>query len=206
MKTIIKKITFLSFAFLSVIASAQEDTTQENNESRGIFCNSKFKTGFSTLKFNENEAIEGSAFQFDLAFSNRLSKMFLLEYGTRISTFRANYFEANANRNIEYQTVGIPVNLVFFKDINSTVSFSYGLGFYGNYLYKVKMGSIIDEENVGFNFGVGLQGGVILKVTQSAGFGIMFDLQRDLSKIEKDDLEFRQINTSLVSLSFCYKL
>ncbi|MGV3697982.1 hypothetical protein [Flavobacterium sp.] len=195
MKTITRKSFFLPLLFLALAANAQDNLISD-----------KTKFGFSTLKFNNVEPIEGNVFQFDLTVSNRISKMLSIEYGPRFSSFRANYYDANSHRSVEYQTIGLPVNLVFSKNLNSNVSFSYAFGAYGNYLYKARIGTEVDKNNIGFNFGLGLQAGVILKVTETAGFGIMFDLQTDLNRIEKKDMEFKQTNTSLISLVFHHKL
>lgn len=201
-----KKTTLLFFILFAFFATAQQQTDQNNTEASPMNLTLKFKFGISTLELENSEAIEGNVTQSDFVNSSRISKNFFIDYGFRFSNFRANYFGGTGHQNINIQSLAIPVTINYFKDLNSIITLSYGLGASGNYIQNAKMGAGIEEKNLGINFGLQLQSGITCKASESVNVGIMIDYQGDLNKVSKDGLKLKQTNTSLISLNFSYKL
>ncbi|MDI9257902.1 hypothetical protein [Flavobacterium sedimenticola] len=202
-----KRFIFIFFISFISLSNGQENTNGNNSQqSREMQFSFRQKIGFSTLKLDNFEPIEGNLVQFDLMLSNSIAKKISLDYGLRISSFRANFIKDGQQSGVKNISFALPVGIIYVKDLNQNVSFIYGVHVYGSYLQSLEIGNFIDEEDLGINFGMDVQGGAVFKLNPKTDFAILIDFQGDLNKIKKDNLRLMHSNTALVSFNFSYKL
>jgi hypothetical protein len=203
-----KKAISLAFALLPLICSAQEKqelTTQ--NEKQNLYYVIKAKIGFSQLQLLNSNTINGNVTQADFLLSSRLSDKFRLEYGFGASEFNGNTIYNNQLASVKNEYYRIPINLMYNKAFNEKTSLIYGLGIYGNYLYKSNITGYLEEKNVGFNLGVSVQIGANFNLNEKLDLRIMYECQSDLTKIEKQNsIKQKQTNTNVIAFNFVYKL
>lgn len=203
-----KKIILTAFVLLSLFSNAQEkqeETTK--NETPKLSYIIKVKMGFSELKIDDYNNFNGNTTALEIMLSSKLSNKFRLEYGLGLSEFKATNLYQNELVNIKNSYYHLPVNLLYNKEVSTNGSLIIGLGLYGSYLAKSDIGGgIFKGNNVGVNLGYNLQIGANLKLSEEMDFRIMFEGLNDITKIENDFFKLKHSNTSLLSLSFIYKL
>lgn len=203
------KKTILSI-ILSTISTL--GLAQENNNSNYIKNNGnieyalKVKLGYSQLKINEKNTLNGNLSQIDFELVNRISEKIKIDYGLGYSEFNGNTI-SNCNLvSLKNSYIRIPINLLYSNNFSNRSKFITGIGIYCNYLLKSEIPSIIDKKNIGINFGASVQTGVIFNISDSLDFGMIIEGQTDFTKIKKDNINQRLINSSLISLNFIYKI
>ncbi len=202
-----KKLILSAFSLFYILTNAQENNEVTTKyETPKLVYILKGKIGFSQLKLFEYTNIDGNVTQADFLLSSRLSDKFRLEYGVGASEFNGNIISDNQLVSVKNQYIKIPVNLMYTKQFKN-FSIIYGLGLYGNYLYKSKIPGYFTGKNVGLNVGGNLQIGINFKLTDELDFRFMFERQSDLTKIEKESfIKQKETNTSLFALNIVYKL
>jgi len=203
-----KKLILSTLLLLSSISQAQENKEETTkDEKQKLFFIVKGKMGFSQLHLFEYNDINGNVTQADFLLSSRLSDKFRLEYGFGASEFNGNTIYNNQLVSVKNEFIKVPVNLMYNKEFNNNISLIYGIGIYGNYLYKSYIPGYFEGKNVGFNIGANIQIGANFKITDVLDFRIMFESQSDLSKISKQGLiKQQEKKTNLFAINLVYKL
>lgn len=197
-----KKAFLILSVFYTTISFAQE--INEENKSNSLSTIIKGKLGFSELKIDDYGSINGNYAAFELLLSSKISDKYSLEYGFGIAEFKANTISLSKVGTVKNENIYIPVNLLRSMNLNDNNTFQIGLGLYGNYLYKSKIEGILDEENIDFSVGLNFLVGAKFKIAEEIFFRVMIEAQSDLTTVKKDTVEFKQINTNTISLSFIH--
>lgn len=204
MKKLILSALFLT-AFISNAQENKEETTK--SETPKLVYILKGKMGFSQLQLSEYNDINGNVIQADFLLSSRLTDKFRLEYGFAASEFNGNTIFNNQLVSIKNEYIKIPVNLTYNKEFNKDVSLVYGIGFYGNYLYKSKIPGYFEGKNVGFSIGANIQIGGNFKINDDLDLRIMYEGQSDLSRINKQDVvKLKEQRTNMFAFNLVYKI
>lgn len=198
-----KTAFFVTFLLLTLNIYAQESNTEKSERKLEVII--KPKIGFGELKLIDFANINGFNTAVDLMLSSKISEKYNLEYGLGYSEFKANNISQATISNIKSENIHIPVNIIKTMHLNSEHSIQIGAGLYGNYLYKMKMNNLLNEKNIGLNFGYSIQIGAKFKISNESYFRIMLESQSDFTNFEKNNVEFRQINTNSLALSFIHK-
>lgn len=197
--------TLLLFAFH---IKAQENNQEiKKIETPKLFYILKGKIGFSQLNLFEYNDINGNVTQADFLLSSRLSNKYRLEYGFGASEFNGSTIYNNELVAVKNEYIKLPVNLMYNKDFNRNISLIYGIGLYGNFLYKSKIPGYFEGKNVGLTIGGDIQIGANFIINDEIDFRIMFESQSDLSKINKVNLfKQKEQRTSMIAFNLVYKL
>lgn len=204
MKKTIISITFLT---ISILGSAQEnnnDSYSQNNHNMDYVL--KVKLGFSQVRIDNKSTLNGNLSQIDFELNSKISEKIKIEYGLGYSEFNGNTISNCNITSIKNSYIRVPVNLLYSNNFSNRSKFITGIGIYGSYLLKSEIPSIINKKNVGINFGGSVQTGVIFNISDSLDFGMIIEGQTDFTKIKKDNINQRLINSSLISLNFIYKI
>ncbi len=198
-----KKTVFLALTILfATYTFAQEEKEEKKSNKFSIII--KPKIGFGELKMDDYGSFNGFYSAFEFLVASKLSEKYHLEYGFGLSEYKAN---TNAQPNIgavKNNNVFIPVNLMRSINLNSNNSIQIGIGLYGNYLYKSEIEGLIDDKNIDFNVGYNVQVGAEFKIANQTSFRVLLESQNDLTTLKENNVEFKQINTSAISLGFIH--
>ncbi|HRE76810.1 MAG TPA: outer membrane beta-barrel protein [Flavobacterium sp.] len=194
------------FLILSVICTSFSYAQEVNEEKKlnNFSIITKGKLGFSELKIDDYGSINGFYTAFELLAASKLSDKYSLEYGFGFSEFKANNVSQSNTGNVKNENFYIPVNLLRSVNFTGNNTFQIGVGLYGDYLYKSKIDGLLEEENIGFTMGLNFQVGAKFKIAEKTFFRVMIEAQSDLTNLKKKAVEFRQINTNTISLSFIH--
>lgn len=204
-----KKIILTALILLTTISNAQEKQEVEitNDDAPKLLYVLKAKMGFSQLQLFQHADINGNVIQSDFLLSSRLSNKFRLEYGIGASEFNGNSISNNQLVSVKNEYLKIPVTLMYNEDFNKNVSLIYGIGIYGNYLYKSNIPGYFVGKDAGFNIGASIQFGANFKINNQLDLRIMFESQNDLSKINLTGFNMqKEVKTNLFAFNLVYKL
>lgn len=197
-----KNILSILLTTLSTLCFAQENN---NNDDSNTNYSLKVKMGFSQLKIDDYNDINGNLTQIDFVLASKLSEKFKIDYGFGFSEFNGNVFNVSKISPLKNRYIRIPVNILYSRNFSNKTAVITGLGLYGNYLLKSEIPGLLDEKNVGVNFGVSIFTGVKFNITDDLDFGIMIEGQSDCTKIKKNNINQRLDHSSLIFLNFIYK-
>lgn len=200
-----KKTIFLISSLLFATAMSAQVENTENTE-RNLQLIIKPKIGFGELDIKDFASVNGFYSAFEFLASSKISGKYNLEYGFGLSEFKASNLSQSNLGSIKNEYVYIPVSLVRSFNLKNDNTMQFGIGVYGNYLYKSRIDSLATEKNVGFNFGYSLQVGAKFKIAEETFFRIMLESQSEFTDVEySNSTEFKQVNISALSLSFIHK-
>lgn len=202
-----KKVALIVALFTSIIAFAQEPSQKTPIESTSkTFLVAKTKVGISQLELYNDFFINGTITQVELLLSNKLSNKLQIEYGLGFSQFTGNNVGNDKYLSIKNNNIRIPVNFLYNQEIKKDFALVYGLGLYGIYLAKTDIQGYYGGSNVGFNVGWGFLIGANFKVSEKFDFRILMEVQRDITKVEKENnVEIKERMNTLIGLSYIYK-
>ncbi len=204
MKKTILSITFLTISILGLAQENNNSNYSQNNHNMDYVL--KVKLGYSQVRIDNKGTLNGNLSQIDFAFVSSISEKIKIDYGLGYSEFNGNTISNCNIASLKNSYIRIPINLFYSNNFSNKSIFLTGVGLYGNYLLKSEIPSIINKKNAGINFGACVQTGVIFNINDNLDFGIMIEGQTDFTKIKKDNINQRLINTSLLSLNFIYKI
>lgn len=136
--------------------------------------------------------------------SSKLNDKYSLEYGFGLSQFKANYTYLNNFGQVKNENIYVPISLVKKITLSGDNNILFGLGFYGNYLYKTEIGGLLSGKNYGFNIGSNIQIGAQFKLSEETSFRIMIESLNDLTNFDKA-IKFKQIDTNLISFGLIHQ-
>lgn len=202
-----KKVALIVALFTSIIAFAQEPSQKTPIESTSkTFLVAKTKVGISQLELYNDFFINGTITQVELLLSNKLSNKLQIEYGLGFSQFTGNNVGNDKYLSIKNNNIRVPVNFLYNQEIKKDFALVYGLGLYGTYLAKTDIQGYYGGSNVGFNVGWGFLIGANFKVSEKFDFRILMEVQRDITKVEKENnVEIKERMNTLIGLNYIYK-
>lgn len=199
-----KKAALLVVTLLSMNTFfAQEQEKKEDNKSN-LSIIIKPKLGFGELKIKDNQGVNGFHTGFEFLLSSKLNDKYSLDYGFGLSQFKANYTYLNNFGQVKNENIYVPISLVKKITLSGDNNILFGLGFYGNYLYKTEIGGLLSGKNYGFNIGSNIQIGAQFKLSEETSFRIMIESLNDLTNFDKA-IKFKQIDTNLISFGLIHQ-
>lgn len=198
-----KKKAFLIVSILfTTYAFSQEIKEEIKSDNLSII--TKGRLGFGELKIDDYGSINGNYSAFEILASSKLSDKYSLEYGFGFSEFKANIATQSNVGTVQNENIYLPINILRNMNFNSNNIFQIGLGIYGNYLYMSEIEGLFDEKNIDFTVGINFQVGAKFKIANETSFRVMIESQSDLTNYKVNNVEFRQIKTNTISLSFIH--
>lgn len=196
-----KKVFLIAFTLISFIHVYGQD---DANSKTTVVINPKL--GFSILKLDNNQEINGFTSQFEFCLNTKLTEKFSLEYGLGATSFRANSNVTDSYISIKNEYVRLPVRLNHNRLLNENFTLNTGIGVYGNYLYKSKIPPHFEGNNTGISLGVEFFVGGQFKFSEDTSLRIQIESQSDLTKVKKLDFSQKLSNTGLISIGIIHNL
>lgn len=196
-----KNVFLVVFSLISFIHVYGQD---DANSKTSIVINPKL--GFSILKLDNNQEINGFTSQFEFCLNTKLTDKLSLEYGLGVTSFRANSNVTDSYISIKNEYVRLPVRLNLNRLLNENFTLNTGIGVYGNYLYKSKIPPYFEGNNTGISFGLEFFVGGQFKFSEDTSLRIQIELQSDCTKVKKLDFSQKLANTGLISVGIIHNL
>lgn len=191
------KYLILTFCLVSASLKSQ------NSDSSKFGFIGEFGFGNAQLSHSNYGKINGNSIMFSDKFLYKISDRFNLSTGIGFVIYNGNVVVNGNSNNLNNKYFQIPLNTTFsspfYKGISENIRYVIGIGGYANYLFESNLSSAlseIKEDGIGWNFGINANVGLRFKIRPKASLSLLYELNSDLSDIEKNNIRQR-INNSM---------
>lgn len=199
-----KIIILLSIVNLNLY-SQSSDSSKFGFGAEFGFCNAQL--------YNSNFGkVNGNVLNIANKFIFRVNDRLNLSTGVAFVYFNGNVLSNNITQNLNNQYFQIPMNATFtapfFKGITENIRYVLGIGGYGNYLFESTLSSSttnVTDKELGWNFGLNANVGLRFKIRPKADLNFLYDINADLSELEKNGVKQKMTYIAGLKLNLTYK-
>lgn len=169
------------------------------------------KFGNGKLDIKDAVDFNGTYSAGDFLFVYRLGKAGILKSGVTLAEFNTNFTTLGESGSLKNSYLQIPLKYYFVTPLsngaagNTKIDFQFGLGVAANNLYKseIELTTLsTTEKNIDWNFGAIFELGLDFSFAKYANFGIYYEAQSDLNRLNNNDSEQKLTGVNMVKFAY----